>query len=130
MDMNPPKMSPPKINELRVFVPAKDFALSRDFYQALGWRLQWSDEQLALMEAAGQRFYLQNYYAKEWAENFMLHVSVDDAHAWHEHVRAVLASDRFPGARVSAPKQEAYGARVTYVWDPSGVLIHFAQWTR
>lgn len=116
------------INDVRVFVPAKDFAVSKDFYFALGWKLQRSDENIALMEAGNQRFYLQNYYAREWAENFMLHVSVDDARAWHEHVSRLIASNRFPGARVSAPKQEPYGALVTHVWDPSGVLIHFAQW--
>jgi hypothetical protein len=31
---------------------------------------------------------------------------------------------------VAAPKQEPYGACVTYVWDPSGVLLHLAQWDR
>ncbi|MBN9429022.1 MAG: hypothetical protein J0H09_21185 [Burkholderiales bacterium] len=123
-------MSDLSINDIRVFVPAKDFALSKNFYLALGWTETWSDANLALMEAASHRFYLQNYYAKEWAENFMLHVSVNDARAWHEHASASIASNRFPGARVGGPKQEPYGALVTYVWDPSGVLIHFAQWAQ
>ena len=80
------------------------------------------------MENADQRFYLQNYYVKEWAENVMLHVSVDDAQAWAQHVSELIAQDRYPGVRVAEPKAEPYGALVTYVWDPSGVLLHFAQW--
>lgn len=119
-----------KISDIRVFVPAKDFGISKEFYQALGWTLEWGDEDLALLQAANQRFYLQNYYAKEWADNFMLHVTVEDARACYEQVSALVASKKFPGARVEAPKQEPYGAVVTYVWDPSGVLLHLAQWTR
>ncbi|RUT67557.1 hypothetical protein D0817_25825, partial [Flavobacterium cupreum] len=43
-------------------------------------------------------------------------------------ITELLATGRFPGARVSEPKQEQYGALVTYIWDPSGVLLHLAQW--
>ena len=118
------------VTDVRAFVPAKDFVLSKEFYVALGWSLKWGDEHLALLELAGHRFYLQNYYAKEWADNFMLHVTVEDARAWYEHVSSLLAAKGYGDARVKAPKQEEYGALVTYVWDPSGVLLHFAQWNR
>lgn len=116
------------IREVRTFVGAIDFEVSRAFYEALGWRVEWTDGTLALMENAGQRFYLQRYYVKEWAENSMLHITVDDAAAWHQKVKDVLASGSFGDARVAPPKQEDYGALVTYVWDPAGVLLHFAQW--
>lgn len=118
------------VSDVRPFLPAKDFEISKTFYVALGWHIEWEDEDLALMEIANQRFYLQRYYAKEWAENTMLHVTIDDARASHGHVKALIDSGNFPGARVSAPKPEPYGALVTYVWDPAGVLLHLAQWAR
>lgn len=118
-----------KIGDVRPFVPAKDFRISRDFYLALGWKAEWSDENLALLANAGHRFYLQRYYVREWAENAMLHVTVADSRACHSRIAEVLATGRFPGARVAPPKQEPYGALVTYAWDPAGVLLHFAQWT-
>lgn len=71
---------------------------------------------------------LQRYYTKEFAENMMLHVTVADARACAEQIKEQLAASRFPGVRVSQPKQEPYGALVTYVWDPAGVLLHLAQW--
>ena len=114
-------------SDVRVFVPARDFALSAAFYAALGWTVNWNDDHLAELELSGHRFFLQNYYAKDWAENFMLHIQVEDAQAWHDHAAAIVATNRFPGIRVAAPKQEPYGALVTYVWDPCGVLLHFAQ---
>ncbi len=57
----------------------------------------------------------------------MLHIAVDDAEAWHEHAANVIEDGRFSDCRVDGPREEDYGALVTYVWDPSGVLLHFAQ---
>lgn len=119
-----------KLSDVRPFVPAKDFAISHAFYQALGWTTEYLDEQLALMANGDHRFYLQRYYQKDWAENSMLHLSVADARACYDQIATVLASGAFAAARVAPPKQEAYGALVTYVWDPAGVLLHLAQWTQ
>lgn len=113
--------------DVRIFVPAKDFGLSRRFYTRLGWAENWREGGLAEMELAGQRFYLQDFYVKDWAENFMIHVAVDDVDAWYDGAREIVSSGEFEPARCQAPKDEPYGARVAYVWDPSGVLIHLAQ---
>ncbi len=117
-----------KAGDLRTFIPSQDFALSKDFYSALGCDLEWSDDNLALFNLAGSRFYLQRYYIKEWAENSMLHISVQDAVGCHADITELIESGRFPSARVAPPKHEPYGALVTYVWDPAGVLLHLAQW--
>lgn len=115
-------------SDLRTFVPARDFELSKAFYTALGCELEWADEGLALFRLGSSRFYLQPYYVKDWAENSMLHISVHDAAQCHAGIATLLQGDRFAPARVAAPKREPYGALVTYVWDPSGVLLHLAQW--
>ncbi|MEM7112407.1 MAG: VOC family protein [Chloroflexota bacterium] len=122
-------MTVPTVNDIKVFVPAKDFDESLRFYTALGWQQNWlaDDYSLAVLELADHRFYLQNYYNKDWADNFMLHITVADANAWWEHAAAVIAAGGFKNARFRQPKEETYGALVTYVWDPSGVLLHFAQ---
>ena len=116
------------VKDLRSFVPAQDFNVSRSFYKALGWRETWSDDHLAVMEIQKHRFYLQNYYVKDWAENTMLHISVEDAGAWRERMDQLIEQRAFADVRVDGPKQETYGALVTYAWDPCGVLLHFAQW--
>jgi hypothetical protein len=117
-------------SDLRPFLPSQNFDLSKQFYAALGCKLEWSDENLALFNLAGSRFYLQRYYAKEWADNCMLHISVQDAANCYAEIAEVLKSGRFAGTRVAPPKQEPYGALVTYVWDPVGVLLHLAQWNQ
>lgn len=120
-------MSIPTAVDVKVFVPTLDFDESVRFYTALGWRLNWQEQGLAEVELADVRLYLQKFYAKEWAENFMIYINVEDATAWHQHISQILADNDFSNARVAPPKQESYGALVTYVWDPSGVLLHFAQ---
>jgi catechol 2,3-dioxygenase-like lactoylglutathione lyase family enzyme len=118
---------------VKPFIGTHDFDKSRDFYVALGWQLNWQDDDLAELELGDNRFYLQRYYQKDWCDNTMLHVTVDDAQAWFEHVRALIDANEFgslPGApRVAPPKEESYGAKVTYVWDPAGNLLHFAEST-
>lgn len=119
-------MSPP-IDDVRPFVGARDFALSLRFYEALGWTCVWRDGGLALLELGGHRLYLQDHYVRDWVENSMLVVTVDGASNWFDHVTAVLGSGDFGDARVAAPRHEDWGATVTSVWDPSGVLLHFTQ---
>jgi predicted lactoylglutathione lyase len=115
-------------SDVRVFVPTKDFAVSKDFYQALGWKLNWQDDELAEMQISDHRFLLQNRYVKEWANNFMLHVSIDDAQGWYDLAASVIATGKYLDAKVNAPARQAYGALVTHLWDPTGVLLHLAQW--
>ena len=117
-----------KLSDVRPFLPSKDFALSKEFYTSLGWVIKYSDDSLALLENGGHRFYLQRYYSKEFAENTMLLVVVEDAQACAEQIEELLTSGRFPDVRCAGPKREPYGALVTYVWDPAGVLLHLAQW--
>ncbi len=116
--------------DVRVWIPAREFATSHAFYEALGWRTAWTDgEGLAQLELAGHRFMLQDFYVEPWADNSMISIDVVDAAAWFEHATTVVGGGSFGDARVAPPREEDFGATVTYVWDPSGVLLHFAQWT-
>lgn len=117
-----------KITDIRTILPARNFERSKWFYLALGWKLHSADEYMAVLENANKRIYLSNHYSQSWAENVTLHISVEDARAWKAHLVSVLEGGDFPDARVKGPKQEQYGALVTYAWDPSGVLLHFAEW--
>ena len=124
-------MSDLKATDLRPFIPARDFALSKRFYAALGWETLDVGPKLALVRVGeSQHFYLQDYYVREFAENTMLHVTVDDADAWHAHVAAALRAGSFTSARVQSPKRQDYGATTVFVHDPSGVLLHLCQWDR
>jgi len=118
---------PPAASVMKVFVPAKDFAVAKRFYAALGFRKNWEQGQLAEIELGGTKLLLQDHYQKDWADNFMVHVEVPDADAWARHAADVLADGAYPDARASGPKRESWGYKVAYVIDPSGVCLHFAE---
>lgn len=121
-------MAGPAVREMKVFVPARDWEVSLAFYKAMGCTENWRHESgLAELQWGTTKFLLQNYYHKDWAENFMMQVMVDDAAAWYDHVKELADSGAFGGIRVNPPKAEPWGQTITYVWDPSGVLLHLAQ---
>jgi catechol 2,3-dioxygenase-like lactoylglutathione lyase family enzyme len=118
----------PRGNELaRPFVPAKDFQLSQDFYEALGFEKLLDGEGVAIFEMGSSGFILQRFYRKEWAENFMMQLMVDDLDAWWAHIEALDLPGRFKVKAPSPPAMQPWGLRIVYVVDPSGVLWHIAE---
>ncbi len=108
--------------DVRPFLPTRRLETSLAFYEKLGWRRTYVDERVAVVTLAGSSLILQAYYQKDWAENSMLYVQVEDADAWRVHAERVC--EGFEGARVVGTKDEPHG-RVTHVIDPAGVLLHF-----
>ena len=47
--------------EIKAFVPAKDFELSKRFYQDLGFTVGWSSEGLAYIRHGNTSFLLQEF---------------------------------------------------------------------
>jgi len=115
------------IRDFKVYVPARDFARSKRFYAALGFTMSEGWGGTADFELSGHRFRLQDYYVKEWAENFMVVLPVDDVDAWHEHIRGVVADGSFDEVRIKPPERVDDQWLVLHVIDPSGVLLVFVQ---
>ena len=118
--------------ELKAHVPAKDFELSKQFYQDLGFILCWSSDNLAYLhwgdhgEHGKVGILLQNYYVKEFAENLMMHLLVKDVDRWWEHVQEKQISEKY-GVRADPPEDRDWKMRDFVLFDPSGVLWRIAQ---
>jgi predicted lactoylglutathione lyase len=114
------------IKDFKVYMPAKDFEQSKRFYTALGFNMSPGWGGTADFELNGNRFRLQDYYVKDWADNFMIVMGVDDVEAWHRHVRQIADSREFEGMRIKPP-EPVDDSLVLHVVDPSGVLLVFVQ---
>jgi len=113
--------------EFRAFLPAKDFAVSKAFYEALGFR-KIADHEVAIFDTGrGSGIIVQQYYQANWAENCMLSLQVDDLDAWWAHIASLDLPGRFGVAAPRPPAMQPWGLRVAYVFDPSGVLWHFVE---
>ena len=119
-------MPPNNVIDLKAFVPAKDFALSSFFFFQVGDREHCCTVRAEELELVGFRFLLQNFYAKEHAENFMMHLMVEDADAWWEHVQATELAEKYRLYMAKPPMLQPWGLRVLYLSDPTGVLWHIA----
>jgi hypothetical protein len=112
---------------VRPFVPAKDFALSKRFYETLGFEKELDSTDVASFGFGSSAFLLQNFYVQEWAENFMMQLMVDDLDAWWTHIESLDLPGKFPVQPPRPPALQPWGLRVAYVFDPTGVLWHVAQ---
>jgi catechol 2,3-dioxygenase-like lactoylglutathione lyase family enzyme len=112
--------------EAKAYVPAKDFALSKRFYQDLGFELVWSSEDLAYLRRGSSSFLLQNFYKKEHADNFMMHLLVKNVEAWWRHVETQSLASKY-GVMVEPPADRSWGIRDFVIVDPTGVLWRIGQ---
>lgn len=112
--------------EIKAFVPATDFELSKQFYLALGFEVPWSSEDLAYVRYGNTSFLLQAFNYPEFVKNFQMHLLVENVNDWHSQVLASGVVGRF-GVRVDAPQDQPWGMRDFPLFDPSGVLWRVAQ---
>jgi len=117
-------MEPSPVVDLKAFVPAKDYALAKQFYLDLGFTQNFGNDQVAEFQIGAFRFFLQPFYVKEHAGNFMMALLVDDADAWWAHIEHIGLRQKYPGIMAKAPAMQPWGVRVLYLSDPSGVLWH------
>jgi len=110
----------------RSYLPTKDFEVSTRFYETLGFE-KVLDGEVAIFNAGSGGFILQRYYQKEWAENSMMQLMVDDLDAWWAHLSALDLPGVFGVHPPKPPATQPWGVRVAYVFDPSGVLWHVSQ---
>lgn len=112
--------------ELKAFVPARDFALSKRFYADMGFTLASDTEGVAYFHHENVSFLLQDFYVKEAAENLMMHLLVEDVDAWWQRLRDTGLAERY-GVRIGAVELQPWRMRDFVLIDPSGVLWRIAQ---
>ncbi len=111
-----------KVDDIRVFVPCKDYEISKSFYRALGFLVEDSSDQLCICENGGCSFFLQRYYNEEFAKNLMIQLIVHDI---NDALDVVSGLKKFE-IRYEPIKSEPWG-KVIYLWGPSGELIHVTE---
>lgn len=112
--------------ELKAFVPAKDFELSKRFYQDVGFVLASDTDGIAYFHHANVSFLLQNFYVKELAENFMMHLLVESVDSWWTTIRDAKIAEKY-GVKITPVEQRPWRMRDFVVIDPSGVLWRIAE---
>jgi len=112
---------------IRGFIGAKDFQVSRRFYTELGFEESVIDKKMSLFKVNDKlAFYLQDYYIKDWINNSMLFLEVDDVEKCQKVLLEKRLPEKFKGVRLTDIKTWDWGREI-FMHDPSGVLWHFGQ---
>ena len=115
-----------RITEIKAFVPAIDYERSKAFYQDLGFTMASDGGGVAYFHRDHVSFLLQDFCAPGLAENFMMHLLVEDVDAWWAHVQASQVVEKY-GVQLTPVEAQPWRMRDFCLHDPSGVLWRIAQ---
>ncbi len=114
------------VTEIKAFVPAKDFEASKRFYQDLGFTMASDGDGVAYFHLGHASFLLQDFCAESLAENFMMHLLVQDVDAWRKHVDHAGLAQKY-GVKVTDVELQPWRMRDFCLFDPSGVVWRIGQ---
>ena len=119
-----------KSNSIRTFIGSKNFDESRKFYNELGFTEITIEPKMSYFrveqEDDSMGFYLQDYYVKDWVENSMVFLEVQNLTETYELILTKELTKKYKNVKVNKIKNEPWG-NVFHVIDPAGVLWHFAE---
>ena len=115
-----------KLKSIRPFIGAKNFEISRQFYGDLGFQEKVIDSNLSYFENSDIGFYLQSAYVKDWIDNTMVFIEVDDANMYYDALSALQLSEKYPAVKLIPVRTMSWG-KECFLHDPSGILWHFGQ---
>ena len=114
-----------QVNDIRVFVPSKDYQESKLFYQAMGFKMDPASDDLSIFSNGSSTFFLLRYFNEEFAKNLMFQLIVPDI---KEAFKVISNIEGF-NIRYESIKAEPWG-KVVYLWGPSGELWHVTELNR
>ncbi|MEO8147721.1 MAG: glyoxalase [Bacteroidia bacterium] len=115
-----------KAKSIRPFIGAKDFQLSRNFYLDLGFGESILSHNMSYFKAEGMGFYLQDAYVKDWIDNSMIFLEVEDVGRYWKELSALNLSAKYESVRL-VPIREYDWGRECFIHDPSGILWHIGE---
>ncbi|WP_341840297.1 glyoxalase [Chitinophaga caseinilytica] len=117
-----------KAISIRPFIGATDFEVSSRFYKDLGFREVALSPAMSLFTTGKLGFYLQRANVKDWIDNTMIFMEVDDVNGFWEYLTALDLPGKYPSARLGAIRTADWG-RECFLHDPSGILWHFGEFS-
>jgi hypothetical protein len=115
-----------EVTEIKAFVPSKNFEVSKQFYKDMGFTMASEGGGVAYFQFAHVSFLLQDFCAENLAENFMMHLLVQDVDAWWAHIEQSDIVNRY-GVKIWPIQLQSWGMRDFCITDPSGVLWRIGQ---
>ncbi len=111
---------------IRPFIGAKNYVISQNFYRDLGFKEVVLSSSMSYFDSNGFGFYLQNAFVKDWIDNTMVFMELENVKEfWEELIKLELPS-KYETVKIVPVKVLDWG-KECFVHDPSGVLWHFGE---
>ena len=111
-----------KFKSLRSFIGARDYDESRAFYKALEFSETMLSENMSVFKVnENLSFYLQNAFVKDWIDNTMLFLEVENLEEYLTNLKSKNLTEKFSNVRLSKIVKREWG-KVFFLHDPSGIL--------
>jgi hypothetical protein len=114
---------------IRPFIGAKNFELSRSFYQTLGFEEEILSANLSVFKTGEFAFYLQDACVKDWIDNSMVFMEVADVVQFWDDLQALDLPAKFENVRQIPVRKFDWGSEC-YLHDPAGILWHFGEFAK
>ncbi|WP_158799235.1 hypothetical protein [Pedobacter sp. L105] len=115
-----------KFLSLEPFIPSgSNFEGSKEFFQELGFHINWEVAGYVGFQRDECRFILQQFDNVEFAQNFMLSVKVENVEEFRNSILDSKLPEKY-GIRIGQIIQQPYGMEVNVI-DIAGVCWHFVQ---
>lgn len=112
---------------IRPFIGASDYNLSRAFYKELGFVETVISGNMCYFNVNGNiGFYLQDAYVKDWINNSMIFLEVDDVKRYFDELQKLDLPTRYKNVKLKPIQENDWGSEC-FLHDPSGVLWHIGQ---
>ncbi|KRD61638.1 glyoxalase [Flavobacterium sp. Root935] len=114
------------VKSIRPFIGSKNFEVSRSFYRDLGFEETVLDTKMSVFKSNEIAFYLQDAYVKDWIDNSMIFIEVDDVERYYNELQVLNLPERYDGVKLTPIRYLDWGSEC-FLHDPSGVLWHFGK---
>ena len=118
-----------KAKSIRPFLGSKDYKTSRAFYQALGFKENIISSNMSYFEFDGLGFYLQDAYVKDWVDNTMVFMEVEDVNQFYTALFELDLPSKYEDIKL-VPIQNLDWGKECFLHDPAGNLWHFGQFNK
>ena len=118
-----------KTKSIRPFIGSKNFEVSRNFYKDLGFEEVVLFQNMSVFKKDELAFYLQDAYVKDWIENTMLFLEVENVEECYRELKNLNLAAKYENVRLMPIKHEDWGSEC-FLIDPAGILWHFGEFKK
>jgi hypothetical protein len=118
-----------RLKSIRPFIGSENFEISRSFYRDLGFSETVLSPDLSVFKNQDAAFYLQNAYIKDWIDNSMIFMEVENVDECWNYLQSLNLQAKFKNVKLTPIRNLDWG-RECFLHDPSGILWHFGEFKK